>query len=435
MNFIETQYKRLLEDGKIDSDLYDVYNVKRGLRNSNGTGVRVGLTKICLVTGVKIVQDIVTPIPGKLFYRDMDIYDLASLDRGLDGYEKIVFLLLFGHYPSKEEVKEIRNLLSTNYLLPETFFEDVLLRKPSPNIMINIQKAILSLYSYDPTAEDSSPYGMIEKGLCILAKMPAIIVGAYLAKRHLLDKQSLLIHFPNKNLTIAESILFLLREDSKYSSLEADTLDLSLMLHADHGGGNNSTFVGSVVSSTNTDIYSCISACIGALKGFKHGGANQAVAKMMQETIEEVGIDATDEALSSIIHHILNKEFYDKSGLIYGIGHAIYTINDPRAILLKEKCAQLSKEKDPVLFSFYERFEQIAAKVLFEKKGKPFCVNIDFYSGLVYQYLNIPMDLYPALFATARISGWLAHIVETKLYSNKIIRPACVYVGKKGMGE
>lgn len=428
-DLIDKQYKQLLDLGNIDNSLYEVYDVKRGLRNANGTGVLVGLTKVSDVYGYKLVDGKKVADEGHLYYRDIDLFDLAAKDEDVFGFEKTAFLLLFGHLPTPNELKEFKKLLSENYALPEGFIEEEIMRNPSRNIMNNIQSSVLALYTFDNEPDSQDPKELLRKGISLIAKMPAIVAYSYQAKRHYLDGKSLHIHYVKPEMGIAEEILHLCRKDKKFTELEAETLDTALIVHADHGGGNNSTFTNIVVSTSGTDIYSDITAGLGSLKGPRHGGASKMVADMMNAVIKEIGEDATDKEILKIINKILDKKFFDKSGLIYGIGHAVYTKSDPRCILLKKKAKELAEFKGSKRFDFYERFERIACERLQELKGYFYCGNVDFYSGLTYKLLGIPEDLYTPLFACARIVGWVSHIIETTLYCNKIIRPASKYVG------
>lgn len=431
-NFINKEFEKLSELGYIDNSLYDKYDVKKGLRNKNGTGVLVSLTKVSDVQGYEIKDGVKMPSEGHLFYRDSDLYDLAKKDDDVFGFEKTTFLLLFSHLPSKEELEEFKDYLKGNYSLPKMFVDDIIFKNPSKNIMNSLQRAVLALYSFDDDPDSQDPKEMLIKGISLIAKMPAIVSYSYQAKKHYIDNESLHVHYPASGKSIAELILYLIRENSQYTELEAETLDTCLIVHADHGGGNNSTFTNTVVASTATDIYSDISAGLGSLKGPRHGGASKSVKDMMNAVEKEIGLDASDEDIERIIDRLLAKDFFDKTGLIYGIGHAVYTLSDPRAELLKEKCRELSKAKKSNKFNFFERFKDIAIKKIQEKKGKVCCTNVDFYSGLTYELLDIPEDLYTPLFACGRISGWVAHIIETNLYCNKIIRPASMFVGNKG---
>lgn len=426
---LKYQYKQLLKLGKIDNDLYDKYNVKRGLRNANGTGVLVGLTKVSDVVGYEVKDGNKLPAEGHLIYRKEDLFDLAKKDEDVFGFEKTIFLLLFAHIPDREELEDFKKRLAKNYELPKAFIEDVLLKNPSKSIMNSLQKAILSLYSFDEDPDSRDPFEILKKGISIIAKMPAMVSYAYQSKRHYINNDSLYLHYVDKTKSIAELILHLIRGNSEYTNLEAETLDTCLIVHADHGGGNNSTFTNMVVASTGTDIYSDIAAGLGSLKGPRHGGASNMVREMMDAVIDKIGLDASDADILKIVNQILDKKFFDNSGLIYGIGHAVYTLSDPRTVLLKEKCKELSKAKNTKKYEFFERFEKIATKRVEEVKGKVCCANVDFYSGLTYQLLDIPKDLYTPLFACARVAGWVAHVVETSLYYHKIVRPASKYVG------
>ena len=433
MDFIEKNYEKSLKENNIDNDLYQKYNVKKGLRNSNGTGVLIGLTKISEVHGYHMDHDQKIDDEGHLYYRGYDLFDLVEIDEDNFGYEKVCFLILFGRIPNDEEEKLFHDVLSKEYELPNDFLENVMLKNPSKNIMNHIQRAILSLYTFDDSNDDSDPFSTLKKGIALIAKMPAIISYAYQAKKHFIDKKSLVIHHPNPDLSLAESILYLCRADGKYSKEEADMLDSIMIVHADHGAGNNSTFANIVISSTGTDLYSCISGAIGSLKGPKHGGANKAVLEMMRTVINDIGTSPSDEELKEVIRRILNKDYYDNSGLIYGIGHAVYTKSDPRAIIIKNKCEELSKSCGYYdIFNFYKRFEENAILELKKAKGNDYncCANVDFYSGLTYQMLGLPEELFTPIFATSRMIGWLAHNIENKLYCNKIIRPAGKYVGE-----
>ena len=354
-------------------------------------------------------------------------------EKGRYGFEKICYLILFSRLPSAKELDSFHSFIASKYDLPDGFAEDVIFKHPSKSIMNQVQKSILSLYSFDEEPDNVDPYQTLLKGLNIIAKLPSIISYCYRAKRHYIDGLSLHIRNPKTDYSIAENLLRMSRTNGEFNQLEVDTLDLALILHADHGGGNNSTFANLVVSSTATDIYSSMCASLGSLKGSRHGGANRAVSDMMHSVIKEVGLDASDEQIANIINKILNRGFYDKKGLIYGIGHPVYTKSDPRAILLKEKCEELAILKgESKKFNFYSRFEKIAIDELKKRKGPEFncCANIDFYSGLTYEILSINEDLYTPIFACARMVGWLAHNIENKLYCDKIIRPAGKYVGE-----
>ena len=432
-DFIKKTFNDSLDNSYISNDLYEKYNVKKGLRNANGTGVLVLLTKISDVYGYKIVDGKKVDDEGHLFYRGYDIYDLFNNLKGRYGFEKVCYLLLFSKLPTENELVLFHDYLSSNYSLPTGFAEDVLLKNTSFSLMNQIQKAILNLYSFDNDPDDFSVLGTLYKGLNIIAKMPSIISYSYRAKRHYIDGLSLHIRNPKLDYSIAENLLRMSRTNGEFKPLEVETLDLALILHADHGGGNNSTFANMVVSSTSTDIYSSMCASLGSLKGPRHGGANLMVSKMMKSTIKEIGLNASDEEMAIIANKILDKAFFDNNGLIYGIGHPVYTKSDPRANLLRDKCRELAELEGEVdKFDFYARFEKVAIRELKKRKGEGFncCANIDFYSGLTYEILKINEDLYTAIFACSRMVGWLAHNIENKLYCDKIIRPAGKYVGE-----
>lgn len=434
VDFLEKEYNQLIAKEAIDQELYDKYQVKRGLRNNNGTGVLVGLTRVAEVSGYTVSKDgIKNPKKGNLYYRGIDIRDVSSLAKDDYGYENTAFLLLFGHYPSKEEQESFKEIIRNQYDLPDGFLENIILKNPSKSLMNHISRSILSLYSFDEDPDNIEPFELVKKAVSIMAKMPAIVAYSLQAKTHYLDHDSLHIHFPEKKYSFAENILYLARNDGKFTEIEAKTLDRCLMVHADHGGGNNSAFVGTVVASTATDIYSMLVASMASLKGPKHGGANQAVLDMMEVVIKDITLDATDDEIRAEIKRILNKEVFDKSGLVYGLGHAIYTLSDPRCEVLKEEARKLAKTKEEYnkKFDFYSRFERIAIEVFKQEKGKDVCANVDFYSGLVYEMLNIPRDLFIPIFACARVIGWISHDIETILYSSKIVRPATKYVGER----
>lgn len=431
--FIDSEFKDSLIVSNITNDLYTTYNVKKGLRNANGTGVLVLLTKVSDVCGYKMENDVKVDDEGRLYYRGYDIYDLIGLSKMKYGFERVCFLILFSKIPTEQEILEFHNYLSSLYELPNLFVEDNIFGFKNPSVMNQIQKCVLSLYCYDDNPDDVSPVGTLTKGLSLLAKMPALTSYCYRSKRHYVDGRALHIRKPNKDFSIAENILRMSRKHGEFLPLEVETLDLALILQADHGGGNNSTFANIVISSTATDIYSSMVASLGSLKGPRHGGANKEVKDMMKAIINKISLDATDEQIRVIINKILDKKFYDKQGLIYGIGHAVYTKSDPRAVLLKEKCKELAEHKgQSKLFDFYTKVEAISIQELRNRKGSTYncCANVDFYSGLAYEFLDIAKDLFTPLFACARIVGWLAHNIENKLYCDKIIRPAGKYVGE-----
>lgn len=418
---------------RIDNTLYSKYDVKKGLRNEDGTGVLVGLTKISDVVGYKRVDGKKIDIDGKLYYRGIEVSDIINqrMPQQRFLFEETCFLILYGYLPTQEELSRFKDELSKYYELPDNYLESKILGFPSKNLMNKLQQEVLMLYSYDDDPDNISPKATMYKGLNLIAKIPSIVCYAYRTKVHYFDKESLYIHQIRNDLSIAENILMLLRDDKKFTPKEAEVLDMCLVLHADHGGGNNSTFTNIVISSTGTDIYSSFAGAIGSLKGPKHGGANLAVMQQMKLVIDEIGINASDEKIEMIVEKILDKQFNDNSGLIYGIGHAVYTISDPRCVILREQCKELAKEKNrEAEFDFYYRFEKAAIEAIKKRKGITVCANVDFYSGLIYDMLSIPRELYTLMFVIARSVGWLAHNIENKLYSGRIIRPATKYVGE-----
>ncbi|MBE7028825.1 MAG: citrate/2-methylcitrate synthase [Ruminococcaceae bacterium] len=421
---------------KIPSEKYTEYNVKRGLRNSNGTGVLVGLTSIGEVSGYIMEENEKIPAPGKLFYRGIDINDIVSdiSQNDRHGFEEVIFLLLFGTLPNKEQLKDFKELLSHLSTLPDGFTEDTILKTPCENIMIKLSRSVLALYSYDENAEDNSVVNVLKQSIGLIAKFPTLAAYGYQAKAHYFDRKSLYIHSVNPEYTTAENFLHLVRPDNKFTKLEADILDLMLILHAEHGGGNNSTFTTHVVSSTGTDIYSAVAAAIGSLKGSKHGGANLKVTSMIDNIIDNVKDLNNDEEIKNYLIKMLKKEAFDKSGLIYGLGHAVYTVSDPRAVLLKKKAMELAIEKNAMdKFKVFESIERLGPVAFCEVKGpdKEICANVDLYSGFVYQMLNIPIELCTPLFAVSRIVGWCAHILEEHITGGRIMRPAYKNVSQR----
>ena len=431
-NRIQSFFEKSLEENQIDNELYKKYSVKKGLRNEDGTGVLVGLTKISDVVGYKKVDGEKFDDYGSLYYRGINVKDIIEAQRQEKRYlfEEVCFLILFGYLPNEQEFKEFKQILSDNYELPPHYLEGNILGFPAKNLMNKLQQEVLMLYSYDDNPDNTETRETLEKGINLLAKIPSIVCYTYQTKVHYFDEQSLFIHHVNQDYSIAETILSLLRDDGNFSEKEAEILDISLVLHADHGGGNNSTFTNVVISSTGTDIYSAVAGAIGSLKGPRHGGANLAVKKQMELAINEISTQASDEQIRTIIQRILDKDFNDKSGLIYGIGHAVYTLSDPRSEILAAKCKELAMEKNRLEeFEFYTRFAMVAIDEIYTRKGIRVCTNVDFYSGFVYTMLGIPEELFTPIFAIARIAGWSAHRLEELLNAGKIIRPAYKYVG------
>ncbi len=417
---------------EIPNEWYREYNVKKGLRNEDGTGVRIGLTRVSDVVGYEETEEGIKATPGKLYYRGIDVEALVNGKRGSHfGYEEVCFLLLFGYLPKKKDLDCFCNIIRECYEIPDEFVEMNLLRMPGTNLMNKLQDAVLTLYNYDEDPDNTGVYETLVKGINLLAKLPSIACYAYQSKVHYYERDSLFIHYANPQYSIAENFLSLLRKDQHFSVKEASLLDTILMLHADHGGGNNSTFTNVVIASTGTDIYSTMSGSIGSLKGPRHGGANIKVAEMMDAVLQEAGgYEADDSRIRQAVEKLLEGKLYDRSGLVYGFGHAVYTISDPRADMLRECCIAVAKEKDLMTeLEFRMRFETIARQVMEEKKGKPLPANVDYYSGFAYEMLGIPRDLYTPLFMCSRTVGWLAHNIENKLYDGRIMRPATKYVG------
>ena len=421
--------ERCLKNGKIDSDLYAKYDVKRGLRDLNGKGVLAGLTEIANVQAYETVDGKNVPCEGKLFYRGINVADLVKgfLADKRFGFEEATYLLLFGDLPNEQELKGFQALLANYRTLPTAFVRDIIMKAPSPDMMNTLARSVLTLYSYDENANDISIPNVLRQCLQLIALFPLISVYGYQAYRHYHDGQSLFIHMPQPNLSTAENILYCLRADSKYTELEAKILDLALVLHAEHGGGNNSTFTTHVVTSSGTDTYSAIAAALGSLKGPKHGGANIKVVKMFDDMKEHISDYGDEDAVKDYLKKLLHKEAFDNAGLIYGMGHAVYSLSDPRANIFKAFVERLSKEKGrEEEFKLYSMVEQLAPQVIAEERKiyKGVSANVDFYSGFVYSMLDLPTELFTPIFAIARISGWSAHRIEELANAGKIIRPA-----------
>ena len=415
----------------IPGELYTKYNVKKGLRNEDGTGVLVGLTRVSDVVGyVKDKDGKVTPCDGDLLYRGYSIHDLIDNRHDNYGFEETCFLLLFGFLPDKRQLSNFKGCLADRYALPDNFLINEILSSPSLNLMNRLQTLTLQLYNYDDDPDNIDVYETLRKGLNLIAKLPALACYAYQSKLHKAYHNSLVIHYPKPEFSIAENILMMLRPDGHFTKKEANLLDALLVIHADHGGGNNSTFTDVVVGSTGTDLYSAICASLGALKGPRHGGANISVSQMMEEVMSITGLTTDKARIKSVVKDLLDGKLYDHSGLIYGFGHAVYTLSDPRAEILRDLCKTLATEKGMLnKYNFYQLFEDTVHEVLSEKKKKPLPTNVDFYSGLAYSMLGIPDELYTPLFAIARIAGWVSHNIENKMYDGRIMRPATKYVG------
>ena len=419
----------------IDPELFTKYSVKRGLRDLDGRGVLVGLTDIGEVHSYIIDEGEMIPIPGQLSYRGINVSQITKgyLQDHRLGFEETTYLLLFGQLPSEEELSEFEKLLGEARQLPTDFVNDMILKNPSHDIMNSLARSVLALYSYDPAADDTSTYNVLKQCISLIGCFPTLAVYAYQAYAHVHKNQSLYIHPPKAELSTAENILHMLRPDCKYTQLEATLLDLALILHAEHGGGNNSTFTTHLVTSSGTDTYSVIAAALGSLKGPRHGGANIKVVHMLEDMKQTIEDWQDEDAIEDYLMRLLNKEAFDQSGLIYGIGHAVYSISDPRAIILKEYAQKLAEEKGlEAEFNFYHKIEELAPKVIAKKRKiyKGVSANVDFYSGFVYNMLDLPMELYTPIFAIARISGWSAHRIEEIVNRGKIIRPAYKSVAK-----
>lgn len=426
---LDSLAQRLLSNSTIPSQDYERYNIKRGLRNSDNTGVMAGITRICSVDGYYIDDGEKVPKEGHLRYRGLDLYDFVAGCKQDErfGFEELVYLLLFGELPNRSQLDEFKALLSENRELPFDFIEDVIMRAPSPNIMNKLGSSVTALYAYDENPDDISVKNVLRQSVKLIAMLPSIMAYAYQVKRRYFYKKSMYIHTIKPELGTAETVLRAIRSDKTFSDKEAKLLDLCLMIHADHGGGNNSTFTTRCVTSTGTDTYSAIAAGIGSLKGFRHGGANIKVSEMVADIFENVRDTADEEAVSAYLCKIVRREAGDGSGLIYGMGHAVYTLSDPRAVILKRNAKELAEEKGLLdEWKLLDIIERTAPAVFSEEKGiaKNICANVDLYSGLVYRTLGIPEDLYTPMFACARVAGWCAHRLEEIATGGKIMRPA-----------
>ncbi|MCI6164746.1 MAG: citrate/2-methylcitrate synthase [Lachnospira sp.] len=429
----EALVKECTRSGSIDQNLYTEYDVKRGLRDSNGNGVLTGLTEISDVCGCESVHGRKIPMDGELYFQGYNVEDLINgCQRDRFRFEETTYLLLFGSLPNDEQLTRFIRILTDLQELSGAFIRDVIMKATSTNLMNSLMKSILSLYSYDENPDDISVPNVLRQSLQLIAKMPLISVYAYQSYRHFKLDGTLMIKNPKKGYSTAENILYMLRDDGDFTELEAKVLDICLVLHAEHGGGNNSTFTTHVVTSSGTDTYSAIAASIASLKGPKHGGANLKVQEMFADIKEHCSNWEDKEEVCAYLNKILDKQAFDKAGLIYGMGHAVYTNSDPREVILKQFAKSLSEEKGTQKeFALYELVEKEAGKLIMEKRQmfKPVCANVDFYSGFVYTMLGIPEEMFTPMFATARISGWCAHRLEELVNAGKIIRPAYKYVG------
>lgn len=426
---IEELSRLCVRNGNIDPELYTKYEVKRGLRDINGKGVLAGLTEISEIVSYIVEDNDMIPCDGRLYYRGYNINDLVKgfIDDKRFGFEEITYLLLFGVLPTEHDMDGFSRLLADYRRLPTAFVRDIMMKSPSNDIMNNISRGVLTLFSYDDYPNDTSIANVLRQSLELIALMPLISVYGYQAKKYLKDGDSLILHKPLPEYSTAQNILHMLRPDSKFTELEAKVLDMALVLHAEHGGGNNSTFTTHVVTSSGTDTYSAISAALGSLKGPKHGGANVKVSEMFENIKENVSDWTDEEEVSAYLLKLLHKQAFDRSGLIYGMGHAVYSISDPRANILRSFVDNLAAEKGMEKeLELYHAVEKLAPKVIGSERHiyKGVSANVDFYSGFVYSMLNIPSELYTPLFAIARIVGWSAHRIEELANAGKIIRPA-----------
>lgn len=421
--------KEVAGNDYIDAELFKKFSVKRGLRNDDGTGVLVGLTRVGDVHGYDVSDGKKTAVPGKLYYRGIDVEEIAeaAIRTGRFCFEETIYLLLFGQLPNQKQLDDFNVVLGSLRALPKNFVEDVILRAPSRDIMNKLASSILALYPYDADPENQTPENVLRQCVELIARFPSIAAYSYMSKKHNFDRESLVLHQCDTSLSSAETILSLIRADQKYTQYEAQLLDLALVLHAEHGGGNNSSFTVHVVSSSDTDTFSTIAAGLGSLKGFKHGGANAKVIEMMEDIMRNVKNWESEEEVSDYLIKILKGEAYDGTKLIYGQGHAVYTITDPRASLLRDRAKALAEEKGLIKeFNLHCLVERLVPTVFKKVKGsdKEICTNVDFYSGFVYKMLGIPADLNTPIFAVSRIAGWCAHRMEEIIAGGRIIRPA-----------
>lgn len=430
---IQELSKLCSENDRIAPELFTINKVNRGLRDAKGKGVLTGLTEISTSYSSREIDGVLTPIDGELYYRGIDINELVAgfLNEKRFGFEESVYLLLFGELPDQTQLKEFTKLIASNRELPKNFVRDVIMKAPNGDIMNSLARSVLTLYSYDDLANDTNIPNVLKQSIRLISTFPLMAIYAYHSYMHVKKNKPLFITNPKSNLSTAENILMMLRPEGKYTELEAKILDLALVLHAEHGGGNNSTFTDRVVTSSGTDTYSAIAASLCSLKGPKHGGANIKVCQMFETMKKEIRDWTDEEEIKDYLKRMLNKEAFDKSGLIYGIGHAVYTVSDPRCNIFKGFVEQLAAEKGRMKeFVLYSNIHRLAPEVVAEHKQmqKKVSANIDFYSGFVYSMLDLPQELYTPIFAIARIAGWSAHRIEELVNSSKIIRPAYLSV-------
>ena len=426
--YVESLCAEVRDEYKIDPHYYEGDAVKRGLRNADGTGVIAGVTRIGSVQGYYMRDMEKVPIPGELYYRGIRVTEIVDshVSTGTFGYEEVAYLLLFGKLPDSEQLARFNRILAVSRKLPDGFFEDMILKAPSKNIMNKLERSVLALYSYDDQPDDTSLENVMRQSIELIGCFPTIVADAYAVKRHAYDHHSLYVHNPKDHLSLSENFLRMCRWDKSYTPDEAHLLDLMLILHAEHGGGNNSAFACRTVTSSGTDTYSAIAAAVDSLKGPLHGGANAKVQEMMRYIRENVA-DPTDENLRDYLVKILNGEAADGSGKIYGLGHAVYTISDPRALAIKKYARKMAEERDFAdEFDLTEAVERVGIPLVMERTHRrlPMCANVDLYSGLIYRMLGIPEELFTPLFAIARIAGWCAHRLEELMTGKRIIRPA-----------
>ena len=436
MGDINSLYEAYTANNRIDPKYYEKFNVKRGLRNPDGSGVMAGVTNICNVHGYVINEGEKSPDEGKLVFRGYNINDLVSnvVAENRFGYEEIAYLLLGGKLPTEHQLENFRELLDNNRELPEGFFEDMILKAPSKNIMNKMSRAVLALYSYDDVPDNTEVKHEVDTAVSIIAKMPVIMVSAYHVKQRYYNHKSMFMHPLIPGQSTAETILSMLRPDRQFTDEEAKLLDVMLMLHAEHGGGNNSTFTCRVLTSSGTDPYAAYSAAIGSLKGPRHGGANHKVIQMHQYIKDNVKNWDDEGEVADFLRKILRKEAGDGTGLIYGMGHAVYTLSDPRAVILKQNAAKMAIGSEfEAEYRLLEMIERLTPELFKEVKGdeKKMCANVDMYSGFVYKMLGIPEDLFTPLFAVSRMAGWGAHRFEESMTGKRIIRPAYKSVSKE----
>ena len=425
--------QKCVENSKIAPEWYVQYKVNRGLRDLNGNGVLTGLTEISEIVAFEKVNGEKKPCDGKLYYRGVDVEEIVKgfVKEKRFGFEETVYLLLFGALPNRQQLTDFSEMLSFYRSLPTNFVRDIIMKAPSADMMNTLARSVLTLYGYDSAANDNSIDNVLRQCLQLIALFPMLSVYGYQAYNHYVLGNSLFIHNPDPNLSTAENILHILRPDSKYTELEARILDLALVLHAEHGGGNNSTFTTHVVTSSGTDTYSTIAAALGSLKGPKHGGANIKVVRMFEDMKNTLDDWNDEEKISAYLRALLNKEAFDKQGLIYGMGHAVYSLSDPRANMFRHFVKSLATEKHrEEEYALYAAVERLAPKIIAEERKiyKGVAANIDFYSGFVYSMLDLPIELYTPIFAVSRIAGWSAHRIEELINAGKIIRPAYMNV-------